>query len=68
MCLCYLGQNTFEELGRLFPRNKINDGRSIEPCGTRHLISFFTVLVYSGLFYTVYYHLSNWQTKQDLWY
>ena len=68
MCLCYLGQNTFEEVGRLFPHNKINDGRSIEHCGTRHLISFFTVLVYSGLFYTVYYHLSNWQTKQDLWY
>ena len=38
-----IGTNTFEELGRSFTYNKNNNGPSIEPCGTPHLISFFTV-------------------------
>ena len=38
-----IGIKTFEELGRSFAYNKNKTGPSIEPCGTLHLISFFTV-------------------------
>ena len=65
-----IGTNTFEELGRSFTYNK-NNGTSIEPCDTPHLITFFIVSTDSvssriqQFSYTVSYHLSNWQTKQD---
>ena len=42
-----IGTSTFEELERSFAYKKNNNGPTIEPCGTPHLISFFTVSAYT---------------------
>ena len=65
MCLCYctrkkkvssaniIGTSKFEELGRSFTYNKNNNGPSIEPCGTAHLISFCLYQPIQEFVYTV---------------
>ena len=48
--------STFEELGRSFTYN-INNSPTTEPCGTSHLISWFSVLAHSVI--TASCHFSN---------
>ena len=60
--------SSFRELRISFKYNKNNNDPGIEPRVTSHSISCFTVSAYRVIFKTVSCHLSDWQTKQDLWY
>ena len=62
-----IGTSTFKELGRLFAY-KITNGHSFELSGTPHLIFCFNVSAHSVIFRYCFLSLSNWKTKQDLWY